>query len=223
MTKSTRTEEPEEGPPEFPTTVLLRAVGEAAMVHHNERLADPLDEITRAISAITAIRKKTEAQHIEIARLEFLGGLYLSGPAKLKEGHLIPEDGAVPTFPAWNVLRCLQVGASRHKRGPDVLRGVRPLVESSTLIYDGPTDPNEMWRTGEFALRKTVGVQRNRLVRTRPIFWPWTITVPVNVDPVIFDIDTLAVMWRDAGRYAGLGEMRPVYGCFTGTIEPYES
>lgn len=215
MTKPTQHAEPAPSS----TTVQLRGVGEAALVLHNERLADPLDEMTRAIAAISKKRNKTEADHMEIARLEFLGGLYLSGPAKLVDGELVADDGAIPCVPAWNVLRCLQDGATRHKRGKDVLRGVHPLVESATLIYDGPTDPNELWRTGAFALRKTVGVQRSRTVRTRPMFVPWEVTLPIEVDPVVFDLDTLAVLWRDAGRYSGLGEMRPVYGRFVATLE----
>lgn len=208
--------------PETPpssTSVTLHAIGDAAMVCHNERLADPLDPMTRAIAAISKKRNKTEADHTEIARLEFLGSLYLSGAAELRDGHLVPADGAVPCIPAWNVLRCLQDGASRHKRGKDVLRGVHPLVEWATLIYEGPTDPDELWQSGEFALRKTVGVQRARTVRTRPIFLPWELTLRIEVDPVVFDLDTLAVLWRDAGRYSGLGEMRPVYGRFVGTVE----
>lgn len=201
------------------STVTLRAVGDAALVCHNERLADPLDEITRAIAGISKKRNKTEADHTEIARLEFLGGMYLDGPAEFKNGHLIQGDGVRPCIPAWNVLRCLQAGATRHKRGKDVLRGVHPLTESARLEYDGPEDADEMWKSGNFSLRKTVGIQRARTVRTRPIFWPWTVTLDIEVDPVVFDLDTLAVLWRDAGRYAGLGEMRPVYGRFIATIE----
>lgn len=200
------------------TTVTLHAEGDAALVLHNERLADPLDPITRALQAYTAKRKKTEADHMEIGRLEFMGGLYLSGPAELKEDHLIPGVGAVPCIPAWNVLRCLQDGARRHKRGVDIPRGIHPLVEYATLHYDGPTDPQELWETGEFALRKTVGVQRARTVRTRPMFQPWAVDLAIEVDPVVFDLDTLAILWAEAGRYAGIGEMRPVYGRFKGTI-----
>ena len=100
----------------------------------------------------------------------------------------------------------------------DVPRGIHPLVEYATLNYEGPDDPQELWESGEFALRKTVGVQRARTVRTRPMFQPWSIDLPIEVDPVVFDLDTLAVLWAEAGRYSGLGEMRPVYGRFVGTI-----
>lgn len=221
MPKATRpsaTLEPEAPTLTRPTTVTLHAEGDAALVLHNERLADPLDPVTRALRAYTKKTKKTEADHMEIGRLEFLGGLYLSGPSELKEDHLIPAAGSVPCLPAWNVLRCLQDGARRHKMGAEVPRGIHPLTEYATLNYDGPTDPQEMWESGEFALRKTVGVQRSRTVRTRPIFLPWSVDLEIEVDPVVFDLDTLAVLWSEAGRYCGLAEMRPVYGRFVGSI-----
>jgi hypothetical protein len=183
------------------------ASGGSALVMHNERLADPLNDGTRAIAAISKKRNKTEADHIEIARLEFIWGMYTNGNG--------------PCLPAWNILRCLQDGARRHKRGLDVPRGVFPLVDHADISYEGDAvrDPDKLWQAGEFALRKTVGIQRSRTMRTRPIFTEWQASLPVEIDPVIFDLDTLQVFWKDAGRYAGLGEMRPIYGRFDGTIK----
>lgn len=192
--------------------VLLKLDGRSAsggspLVMHNERLADPLNDYTRQIAAVSKKRNKTEADHVEIARLEFLGGLYTNGNG--------------PCVPAWNILRCLQDGARRHKRGMDVPRGVFPLIDHADVYYEGDKvrDPDKLWKAGEFALRKTVGIQRSRTMRTRPIFVEWQASLSVEVDPVIFDLDTLQVFWGDAGRYAGLGEMRPVYGRFAATIE----
>lgn len=181
------------------------ASGGSPLIMHSERLADPLNDFTRAIAAISKKRNKTEADHTEIGRLEFLGGMYTNG------------DG--PCLPAWNVLRCLQDGAKRHKRGVDVLRGVYPLSEHADLIYEGPRDPDELWKAGTFSLRKTVGIQRSRTVRTRPIFTDWRAELLVEVDPTVFDLDTLANCFRDAGVYAGIGDMRPVHGRFAGTVE----
>ena len=178
--------------------------GGSALVMHNERLADPLDPVVRQIAEFTKKRTKTESDHLEIARLEFHGGLYLN------------DNG--PAIPAWNALRCLQDGAKRHKRGPDVLRGVYPLGDSADLQYDGPRDPDELWKAGRFSLRKSVGVQRARTMRTRPIFLDWSFDLPIEVDETVWDTDQLAFMWQQAGVYAGLGEMRPVYGRFLGTV-----
>lgn len=181
------------------------ASGGAPLVMHNERLADPLDETVRAIAAISKKRNKTEADHMEIARLEFGGGLYTNGNG--------------PCLPAWNILRCLQDGAKRHKRGADVLRGVYPIIDHADVQYDGPRDTEELWHDGAFALRKTVGIQRSRTMRTRPIFTDWQAELTVEVDATVFDVDTLKVCWADAGRYAGIGEMRPVYGRFVGSLD----
>lgn len=188
------------------------ASGGSALIMHNERLADPLDPFTRAIGAISHKRGKAEADHLEMGRLEFYGGLYTT-PV------ITPDDlNGLPCLPAWNVLRCLQDGATRHKRGKDVLRGVFPLAETATLEYAGPTAPEGLWATGEFALRKTVGVQRSRTMRTRPVFSDWRAYLPIEVDPVIWDLHQVVTCWKDAGTYAGIGDMRPIYGRFVATI-----
>jgi hypothetical protein len=190
------------------------AGGPSTLIVHNERLADPLDEFTRAIGGISKRRNKTEADHEEIGRLEFYGGLYtnpmIPSPADL--------DGQEIVLPAWNILRCLQGGATRQKRGKDVLRGIYPLIEFAPLTFDGPVGIVERWQE-DFWLRKTVGVQRSRTVRTRGIFTNWGFELPVEVDPIVFDVHTIRKAWQDAGIYEGLGEMRPVYGRFGGTVK----
>lgn len=191
------------------------AKGGSALLMHNERLADPLDSFTRALGEITSKRKKSLADHEEIGHVEFLGGLYTEPQIEY------PLNGtkAKPCVPAWNVIRCLQDGAKRQKRGADVLRGIVPLSEYAPLSYDGPTDPEKLWQEGGFALRKSVGVQRNRTMRTRPFFTDWQAELDVEVDATVFDLNILRKAWADAGVYSGLGDMRPVYGRFTGTIK----
>lgn len=175
--------------------------GGAPLVLHNERLADPLNEFSREIAKVSKKRNKTEADYREIARLEFLGGLYT-------------DDKGEPAVPAFNIIRCLQNGAKRHKLGMYVLRGVVPLIQMVPLAYEGPRVPDEMYRCGRFMLRKSVGIGGNRTMRTRPIFTNWSAVLPVEVDATVFDPDTLKNVWHEAGIYAGLCEMRPIYGKF---------
>jgi hypothetical protein len=195
----------------------LAVGGSSVLMMHSERLADRLDEFTRAIAAISKKRNKTEVDEEEIGRLEFYGGLYtepqIPSPADL--------NGQVISLPAWNVLRCLQEGATRQKRGKDVLRGVYPLTDHVELRYEGPTNIVERWQGG-YWIRKTVGVQRSRTVRTRAIFTGWGFELPIEVDPTVFDVHTLRVAWHDAGIYVGLCEMRPIQGRFEGTVEELE-
>jgi hypothetical protein len=208
--------------------VLLKASGLTAdggtpLVMHNERLADPLDSTTQAVAGVSKKRNKTLADHEEIARREFFGGLYTDPSLELTDKGNLVSNGQVIVVPAWNILRCLQDGATRQKRGKDVLRGVQPLTVHPQLVYDGPRHPEELWKSRAFALRKTVGVQRSRTVRTRPIFTDWRLELPIELDALVLDVHTLKVAWGDAGRYSGLGEMRPVYGRFAGTLEVLEA
>lgn len=189
--------------------------GGSALICHNERLADPLDPFVQAIQAISKKRNKTLEDHAELARLEFLGGLYTDPVLDYPLNGVKPK----PCIPAWNILRCLQDGGKRHKRGVDVPRGIRPLAEVAQIQYEGPTDPMALWQDGSFALRKSVGVQRSRTMRTRPFFADWRVELPIEVDPEVFDLHALKVIWKAAGTYAGLGDMRPVYGTFVGTIK----
>lgn len=180
------------------------------LICHNERLSDPLDPHTRGIAEISGKRKKTEADHLELARREFLGGLY--------------SNGNGPYLPAWNLLRCIQDGAKRIKRGKDVLRGIHPLIEETDILYDGPRDPDELWKKRDegFMLRKGVGVTTNRVMRTRPLFKEWKAVLPCEVDPNVFDLDTLRQIAELAGKYDGLGDMRPIHGRSTISVDEAE-
>ncbi len=179
----------------------------SALLMHNERLADPLDPAARAVSEIAGKRKKTEAEHLELARREFLGGLYTNGNG--------------PMIPAGNILRCIQGGARRVKKGKDVNRGIVPLADHADLIYDGPRDEDSLWKDG-FWLRKGVGVGTSRVMRTRPCFNEWRLELPIEVDPDIWDLHALQEVCELAGKYEGLGDMRPVQGRCKITATPLD-
>ena len=97
------------------------------LLMHNERLADPLNEFALEIGKISKKRGKTETDHLEIARLEFVGGMYF-------------DDADGPVMPVWNVVRMIQNAGKRHKLGASVLRGVIPATQTTPVIYDGPRD-----------------------------------------------------------------------------------
>jgi len=56
-------------------------------------------------------------------------------------------------------------------------------------------------------------------MRTRPQFVDWQLEVMVEVDANVLDVHTLQVALRDAGRYEGLCDMRPIMGRFVGEVE----
>jgi hypothetical protein len=63
--------------------------------------------------------------------------------------------------------------AKIQKLGRDVTRAVIPLAEGFPLIYDGPKDPEALWKEDRFRYRTTIVVARRRLPTTRPWFPAW--------------------------------------------------
>jgi hypothetical protein len=197
-----------------------QSVGGTPLVQHNERLSDPIDNVKRALGKITSKRGKVDTDHEKAAWVEFVGGLYTNPVIEINDKLEVIGNGHRVIVPASNILRCLQDGATRFRRGKDVLRGVLMVDEFALLEarnLNGQT-PKELYAQG-FGLRKGVVVQRQRIMRTRPIFEDWKITLAVEVDETIFDFDVLTQCWEAAGRYCGLGDMRPTHGRFTGTIQ----
>jgi hypothetical protein len=182
--------------------VALQIEGMTGLVFHNVRLADKLDDYAKAIAEINAKSKKTDADYAEIARLEWYGGLYHD-----------PEIGVY--LPTWNVIRCLERGGTIIKKGSAVIQALAVMSDKVPLKYDGPRDLAQLWERPEFRFRATVGVQRNKVTRMRPIFRKWSLELDAELmDDVLnpSDFDRLAEL---AGRTAGLGDARKLgYGRF---------
>lgn len=183
------------------------------LLMHNERLADALDPYTRWLAELSKKRSKTERDIEEIGRREFLGAGYWlqdNGPDK---------KSSVPFIPTWNIIRCLQEAGKRHKLGKHVLRGIVPVEDATPLIYEGPQDTDSLWKTGTFHSRKGVGVGTKRVMRTRPCFTDWKVQAELELDLTILDPDVVNLLALDAGKFEGLGDARPRFGRFLGSVE----
>lgn len=185
------------------TTKLVRLVikGEKPLLMHNERLANPLDEWTIAIKKISGKREKTEEDHREIARLEFLGGLYYD------------EDYGVH-IPARNLKKCFEEGAAIIKKGTQVKRGVIINEEAFPLIYKGPKKPDELYKAG-FSYTCMVGNRTtgSRVPRTRPRFNPsWSVEMIFQFMPSQINEADLRTCIENAGELVGLGDRRIMKG-----------
>ena len=173
--------------------------GVAPLLMHNGQLADPLNQWSKAISKITAKQKKTEADHQEIARLEWMGGLYLFNGA--------------PCIPREALKATLYNAAKKVKKGPKVKSGV--VCEHTPLIYDGPTDPKALWDDGRFSFRTTKPQQKSRIVRTRPIFSEWKADILIVFNDEIINPGEVDDLVAIGGHTIGLLEERPEYGTYT--------
>ncbi|GAI35123.1 unnamed protein product, partial [marine sediment metagenome] len=122
--------------------LTFRIRGVVPLLMHNGELADPSYWYNQAIKEITSKRAKTEADREELARLEWMGSLYLLEdepciPGYVLEGALIGRGGA----------------ARKQKMGRQAAAGLY-VVDDFPLEYDGPRDPKELWKVEKFRFRR---------------------------------------------------------------------
>jgi hypothetical protein len=174
-----------------------RITGVAPLILHSGQLADPLNDYAKEMKKISGKRHKTEADLEELARLEWHGSLYLSEgqvviPGEVLEAHLVEA-------------------AKKRKKGQQAKAslfcdGVFPL------LYDGPSDVNVLWQDADYRLTAGVKVQRNRIMRTRPLFKSWSLSAQVLYNPSQLNLGEIQDFFRIGGEQIGLGDWRPRFG-----------
>lgn len=186
----------------MPYTVLKCKIrGIAPLLMHNGHLADPLNKFTRAIKALTSKRKKTDADFEQIAKLEFMGGLYL-------------DERCRPAIPGELIEGMLRDGAKKSRQGKDAQCG---LISDGVwpLIYKGPSDPEAIWTNESFRDIRGVVIKGNRIMRMRARFPIWELEFDVSFQDEVANADQIAKWLVDAGQFVGLGDFRPRFGRFT--------
>lgn len=187
--------------------IVMRGV--SALLCHNGQTADPRNSYAKAMKAVSSKRKKTDADYEEMARLEWLAGLYRSA------GDLvIPDYVLESTF--WN-------GAKKSKRGPLVKCGMF-FTEHASLQFTGKPDTitedtlAEMFASGDFVHTIGVKVGMSKVMRTRPIFRGWSTTAILHYDPDVLNLRDVEEIAHDTGRLVGVGDWRPKFGRFTAEV-----
>lgn len=185
--------------------LTMDITGTTPMLMHSARLADPLDEIARAMKKVSAKRAKSEEDYAELARLEFMGGLYFDE----QYGPFVPGD---------NVFRSLVDAGRKRKLGQKVTTGLFVATDVNPLVYVGPRTVEELWADGRFRHSASVKVGTSRVVRTRPVFQEWSTSVELVLDTELLDLDDLRQLVDISGAIIGLGDWRPRFGRFEATL-----
>jgi hypothetical protein len=180
--------------------IRMRLAGTRPLLMHSAKLADPLDPASRQLARLTAKRPKTEADHAEIARVEWFGGLWLAGGAPC-----IPPEALEATF--------LSAARSR-RRGKAALAGIL-IEEPAPLLYEGPQDLDELWSDETFRLRVPVRIGPARTMRTRPRFPAWSVEFDVKYLPTLLNRSEVRETFVISGFTCALGDWRPRYGTFS--------
>ena len=152
------------------------------------------------MKTISGKRKKVDSDYEELARIEFLAGLYMSA-----EGPIIPN-----TLIDGMTVRA----AMKMKEGPVAKSGVFCL-DHARLDYDGPRAADALWADERFRFACAVRVGQARVMRMRPRFNEWSATVSLNIEDTLVNPAQVDKWMEVAGTQVGIGDWRPQFGRFT--------
>jgi hypothetical protein len=191
------------------TQIQISITGESPLLCHNGQTADPRNAYAKAMKAVSSKRKKTDADYDELARLEWLAGLY-----RFRDQLVIPDYVLEAVFIA---------GGKKSKRGQQVKCGLF-FTDHAPLDFDGkPETINDDTLTGMFAsgeFTHTVGVKVGmaKVMRTRPLFRHWSLDATAYFDPDVLNLRDMEEVAVDAGKLVGIGDWRPKHGRFSAGI-----
>jgi len=181
--------------------VVLRLKGVSPLILHNGDMADPLNPSTKRMKKFSGKRDKTEADYDEMAKIEWEGGLYVNDKDRIVVRSTCIEATLIS-------------GAKKKKKGEQFKSGIRLEDNPELIIPDPYVKYDDLWGNPKYRLTCGVRVQRNRIMRTRPIFPDWELNVTVvYIDSILNKVDVIDVA-KLAGAIVGMCDWRPKYGRF---------
>lgn len=180
--------------------VKFEVEGTSPLLMHNPRMVDPEFEINREIKQITAKRKKTDDDNARVGMLEWFGGIY-------------EIDGKV-VQPVRKLLKSIIEAGRISKMGTTIERALILDGIDAPLLHDGPDTLEDMYADPRHRSRLSVGVNGKRVMRVRPQFPVWGLTITGTLIPDAgLNFDELQRIADLAGRAIGLGDARKIgYG-----------
>lgn len=209
MATKKKAESKEAGSELRPVLIDVALRGLTPIVMHSDRLADPLEDITREIKKLSKRTDKDDEKNEQIARLEAEGGLWIGG-----DGKVCILDRAIK--------KAIRTAGAKRKLGM-IFKQAVIIDEDFALSFDGDTLPiKDLAASREHRLRESVVVAQRRVMRTRPLLRNWAargqLTLILgwgaNVEDVKWALEA-------AGLLIGLGDKRPEYGRFR--VEKFEA
>ena len=177
------------------------------LMMHSPKTVNPLHPLALELKKYTSKRKKTEDDLMKISELEWLSGLYYDEA----NGLHIPVECLAKT---------LENGAKLFKAGKDIQRYVQFTGAVAEFDIGVPFDIEKMKHDMRYYDVRSVAVQRNRVIRTRPRFDVWRCEFDILFDEEHIDVDVIARAFENAGSYIGLCEGRSLgYGRFATVIK----
>lgn len=198
--------------------------GASPMIVHNGGNISPLHPCNKLKSEFTKKRKKTDDDHVNIARIEWFQSLYLDRPLQLEMNgekfYDVNTERPNVILPVKCVRACIKSGAKLSRNGKALDRAVqftevdfyRPSADGKRLAFP---DINVMSDDLSYVDETVMTVQRAKLVRYRAIFQKWAATVSGVFAEEMLNQEDLTQAIVMAGQFEGMNDSRSLgYGRF---------
>lgn len=183
-------------------TLKFKIEGNSPLLMHDDKTANPFNDYTKQLKAISAKRKKTDDDLLEMARIEWMASLYYTE----QEGYFIKAECFEATFLAAAKSKKLGTAFKQSVRIPD-----NPVFH----FKQEKLPPAKLFELDCYKDFRTVKVQQSKVLRCRPIFNDWHCEVELWYDETRLDEAELLQIVEYAGRFIGVCDYRPKFGRFS--------
>ena len=175
--------------------------GVQPLMLNNSQVVNPFNKYNIALKPLTAKRKKTEDDMIEIYRLQFESSLYLKG-----DSYIIPGD---------HFWKSVCTAAKEQKLGKKFEQSFQIIEDCLLEFPEKDMTPTELYKEGSHVdVRDAVIQGRSRVPACRAIFSEWSTEVECWYDETQLDEKDIVQMFNIAGQRYGVGTYRKRYGRF---------
>lgn len=181
-------------------TLVFQIESIVPLLMHDDKTANPLNEYTKKLKALTGKRKKTDEDHAAIAEVEWNASLYYENG-----NYIIPTKVIEAT---------LLASAKQFKKGT-LLKQCVIVADDMTLEFkDKNLTPDKLFKKLEYVDMRTVKVGQAKTTRCRPKFDSWKGEFTVILDEEKLNAEEIEQIVNNAGKYVGMCDYRPRYGRF---------
>ena len=186
-------------------TIEVKVHGISPLLMNSNQGVNPLHPLTRKLKVITAKRKRTEEDEIEILHLKWLMGLYY-------------DESIGIHIPSANIEAMIKNAAKSLRKG-NIAKQSTAITVNPALVplkYEGAKDPEALWAdpNRKFADIRVGKIKQSSILLCRPRFNTWELTFTVRFDETKFDHEEIVSLIELGGHDVGLCDYREKYGHF---------
>lgn len=192
-------------------TLSVKITGINPLLQNNPQTVDPFNRYSKMKKAITAKKRKTDDDLIELGNIEAESKIYFDDAI----GVYIPATWVTESI-IRNAFAIEKIGANKIRGG---LFATQSKIE---LDYRGKKKVKtitDIVMNPEFRHRMLLKQGQVRVPKDAPIFHEWSFNTELEFDDSVIDFGGMKRIIERSARYGGFGDFRPTFGRALAEVE----